>query len=200
MANREEALRKIFEATGAGTRLTDDQKRELLAHLDDAVNAKVDAGMAEMEAVGQSFAELGSLKKLRFPEPAPALAMTSGNMIEPLIGGGAEMGYLLLLFFTFLQMVVTPAIVHVFVKVRMPVPGVTLLFWTLSDAMRTYWPLVVIALVALGVLLVRGRRTAKGRPFLTLALTLGGALLLGGALAGVLLPFVTLLQGQTQSR
>jgi len=64
----------------------------------------------------------------------------------------------------------------------------------MSEAMRTYWPLVAIALMALGVLLVRARRTTKGRPFLTLVLTLGGALLMGGALAGVLLPFVTLLQ------
>jgi hypothetical protein len=168
MPNREEALRKIFEATGP--RLSDDQTRELLAHLDDAVEAKVDAGVPEMEAVGQAFAELGSLKKLRFPEPAPAVVTTSGGLVEPWIGGGAEMGYLLLLMFTFIQLLVTPALVNVFVQVRVALPRATILFWNLSDAMRTYWPLVAIALAALGVLLVRV------------------------PLAGVLLPFVSLIE------
>ncbi len=193
MPNREEALRKIFEATGV--RLSDDQRRELLAHLEDAVEAKVDAGIPELEAVGQAFAELGSLKKLRFPEPALAVATAGGGMVEPWIGGGAEMGYLLLLMFTFIQMVITPALVNVFVKTRVAVPGVTLLFWNVSDAMRAYWPLVAIMLAALGVLLVRVPPAAKWRPLLTLSLTTGGAILLGGVLAGVLLPFVSLIEG-----
>jgi hypothetical protein len=198
MANREEALRRIFDGTGAGARLTEDQKRELLAHLDDAVNAKVDAGIAEMEAVGQAFAELGSLKTLRFPEPA--LATTSGGVVEPWIGGGAEMGYLLLLAFTFIQMVITPPLMNGYAQFRVPLPGLTLLFWTLSDAMRMCWPLVAIALGALAIMLVRVRRTAKGRPLLTLSLTIGGAMLLSGALAGVILPFISLIQGFRQSR
>ncbi|HEX7900215.1 MAG TPA: permease prefix domain 1-containing protein [Planctomycetota bacterium] len=193
MPNREEALRKIFEA--AETRLSDDQKRELLAHLEDAVEAKVEAGVPELEAVGQAFAELGSLKKLRFPEAAPAVATAGGGLVEPWIGGGAEMGYLLLLMFTFIQMLITPALVNVFVKTRVAVPSLTLLFWNVSDAMRAYWPLVAIVLAALAVLLVRVPRAAKWRPLLTLSLTTGGAILLGGVLAGVLLPFVSLIEG-----
>ena len=39
MPNREEALRRIFEATGVQGRLTADQQRELLAHVEDAVEA-----------------------------------------------------------------------------------------------------------------------------------------------------------------
>ena len=61
MPNREEALRKIFDSTWVSGRLTADQKRELLAHLEDAVEAKVGAGVPEMDAVGQAFAELGDL-------------------------------------------------------------------------------------------------------------------------------------------
>jgi hypothetical protein len=122
MANREEALRRIFDGTGAGARLTDDQKRELLAHLEDAVEAKVDAGIPEMEAVGQAFAELGSLKKLRFPAAAPALSTTLGGLFQPWSGGLAEMGFLLLLCFTFVQMLITPALVRVFLDVRVAMP------------------------------------------------------------------------------
>jgi hypothetical protein len=191
MPNRDEALRNILEAAGA--RLSDDQKRELLGHLDDAVEAKVDAGIPELEAVGQAFAELGSLKKLRFPEPAVATA--GGGFVEPRIGGGAEMGYLLLLLFTFIQLLITPALVNVFVQVRVAVPGLTMAFWSLSDAMRAYWPLVAIALVALAVLLFRVPRPSKWRALLNLSLTVGGAALLGGVLAGVLLPFVNLIEG-----
>ena len=200
MPNREEALRRIFEGTGAGSRLTEDQKRELLAHLDDAVEAKMDAGVAEMEAVGQAFAELGSLKKLRFPQEAPAVATAGGGVILPWIGGASEMGYFLLLCFTFIQMLITPKLVNVFIKVRVPVPSLTIVFSDLSGAMRTYWPLVAVALLALGVLLVRAPRQGKWRPLLDLSMATAGAALLGGALAGVILPFVSLLEGLALGR
>ncbi|MBI3858245.1 MAG: hypothetical protein HY293_21390 [Planctomycetes bacterium] len=197
MANREEALRRIFEATGVEARLSDEQKRELLAHLEDAVEAKVAAGIPEMDAVGQAFVELGDLKRIArsFPAPAAVAATAEGPRFRVWSGSLGEMGYLFLLFFTFVQLLITPALVQVFIKVRVPLPGLTLLFWTLSGSMRTYWPLLAAALIGLAVVLYRFRRPGKGRTALNLVLGLGSAALLGGVFAGVLLPFVSLLQG-----
>jgi hypothetical protein len=199
MANREEALRRIFEATGVSARLTDDQKRELLAHLEDSVESKIGAGAPEMDAVGQAFAELGDLEKIARNYPkAPALATSTGVMIEPRVGGLAEMGYCLLLFFTFVQLVITPVLLKFFVKLHVPMPGLTVLFWTLSDVMRTFWPALALTLAALAAAVIRARRTGKWKIALDLSLGLLGAALLGGVLAGVLLPFVSLIEGMTR--
>lgn len=200
MVNREEALRRIFEATGTGARLTDDQKRELLAHLDDAVEAKVDAGIPEMEAVGQAFAELGSLTKLRFPEASPALATAGGGLLRPWIDATSAMGYLLLLLFAFLQMIVTPSLVEAFLTVQAPLPGLAVVFRELSDLMRAYWPLVALALAGLAVLLVHVPRKGAWRPLLDFSMGVGGVALLGGVFAGVILPSVALLQGLALGR
>jgi hypothetical protein len=60
--------------------------------------------------------------------------------------------------------------------------------------MRDGWALVLLGFVGLGVLLVRVPRHGKWRPFFALSMALGGAGLLAGALAGVILPFVSLIQ------
>lgn len=110
MANREEALRNIFEATGVDARLTDEQKRELLTHLEDAVEAKVAAGLPEMDAVGQAFVELGDLKTIArgFPSTPAAAVTPEGAALDRWFRGAAETGYLLILFFAFIQFIITP--------------------------------------------------------------------------------------------
>jgi len=195
MPNREEALRKIFETTAASARLSDEQKRELLAHLDDAVEAKVAAGVPEMDAVGQAFEELGDLKRIakEFPSATPVVATTAGPWIYI-----AEHGYALLLCFTFIQMMVVPKLLQVFVKSRVVMPRTTLFLWDLSAAMREAWWVVAVVLLALGWAVFRVRRPGKWRIALDLLLGLGGTLLLGAAFVGVLLPFIALLERMTR--
>jgi len=197
MGSREEALRRIFDATGVGPRLTGDQKRELLSHLEDAVDAKVAAGVPEMDAVGQAFSELGDLRTIagRFPDPAPSLATAAGGTIAPTIGGMAEMGYALLLFFTFVQYVIAPPLLRVFVKVKVPMPSLTILFFNASEAMQRFWPAVALALAGLLIAVIRVRRSGKRSAALDLALGLTGAVLLAAVIAGLLLPFVGLIEG-----
>lgn len=195
MPNREEALLRIFEATGAAARLSEEQKRELLGHLDDAVEAKIAAGVPEMDAVGQAFIELGDLRKIAkgFPSAAPVVATPDGPVLRL-----AEHGYALLLFFTFMQLIVLPKMLNLFLRVRVPVPGLTLFFWSVSDAMRSYWGVVAIALLGLAWTLIRVRKPGTWRTTLDLTLGIGGAILLSGVFVGVLLPFVTLLEGLTR--
>ena len=195
MPNREEALRRIFEATGVSARLTDDQKRELLAHLEDAVEAKVGAGMPEMDAVGQAFVELGDLEKIvrQYPKPAPT-AVTPEGFIHLWWGGAAEMGYLLLLFFAFVEMMILPSFAVVFANAHIPLPGLTILCLTLAGWMRDSWPVVLVALAALGAALTRVRRLGRWRPAVEAALVLPGAVLCAAALAAATLPLISLLE------
>ncbi len=198
MPNREEALRRIFEATGVSGRLTDDQKRELLTHVEDAVEAKVGAGMPEMDAVGQAFEELGDLKKIArdFP-PAPGAAVaTPEGLIHLWWGGAAEMGYILLLFFAFVEMMILPSFALVFAKARVPLPGLTILSLTVAEGMRANWPLVVGALLVLGVALYRIRRLGgMRRSAVECVLVLSGAVLCALVLAAATLPLISLLEG-----
>jgi hypothetical protein len=197
MPNREEALRRIFEATGVSARLSDEQKRELLGHLEDAVEAKVGAGVPEMDAVGQAFEELGDLKKIArdFPPPPEALAATPHGFINLWWGGAAEMGYLLLLFFTFVEMMILPSFAVVYAKAHTALPGLTVLCLTIAGLMRDNWPIVVAALLVLGIALYRFRRQGVWRRVIEGVLLLGGAVLCGGVLAGATLPLISLLEG-----
>jgi hypothetical protein len=197
MPSREEALRRIFEATGVAGRLTEDQKRELLAHLEDAVEAKVAVGVPEMEAVGQAFEELGDLRKIArsFPPAPGALAATPGGFIQLWWGGATEMGYLLLLFFAFVEMMILPSFAVVFARTQVPLPGLTLLFLTLGFRMRESWLVVALVLLALGALVVKIRRLGRWRRAVEGVLVLGSALLCAAALAAAVLPLISLLEG-----
>jgi hypothetical protein len=197
MPNREEALRRIFEAAGVSARLSGDQKRELLAHLEDAVEAKVGAGMSEMDAVGQAFLELGDLGKIArdFPPAPGALAATPHGFIRLWWGGAAEMGYLLLLFFTFVEMMILPSFAVVFARTQVPLPGLTVLCLTIAGVLRLHWPLVAAALVILGAALFRIRRLGRWRAAVESVLVLAGALLCALVLAAATLPLLGLLEG-----
>ncbi|HVE42234.1 MAG TPA: permease prefix domain 1-containing protein [Planctomycetota bacterium] len=198
MPNREEALRRIFEATGVSGRLTDDQKKELLAHVEDAVEAKVGAGVPEMDAVGQAFEELGDLKKIArdFPPPASGATFTTPDgLIHLWWGGAAEMGYILLLFFAFVEMMILPSFALVFAKARIPLPGLTILSLTIADFMRANWPLVLGALLVLGIALYQMRRPGRQRRVVECILVLSGSILCALVLAAATLPLISLLEG-----
>jgi hypothetical protein len=196
MPGREESLRRIFEATGVSARLTDEQKAELLTHLEDAVETKVAAGVPEMEAVGQAFTELGDLEKIarQFPTPAPVAVTPEGIRV---LGDTRNLAWIALAhvgFFAFLSWFVTPRFAEVFRQVRVPLPGITLLFVKLGDLLRSS-PLVplgalLLLVVAIGVL--RRKPLPAGAAYVLLVISV--ALCLGLA-AGLFLPLISLLEG-----
>lgn len=197
MGNREEALRRIFDAAGVGTRLTDDQKRELLAHLEDAVEKKVGAGVPEIDAVGQAFDELGDLKKIArdFPGGPPTAVTPDGAVLDRWFPGAGWTTYVLFLFFTFIQLFIIPTFSSVYRQARVPMPGLTIRFLGLSDAMRTYWPVTAALMLALGAALWSTRRSGAAGRIARVAMFLIGAGSCAAALIAMCLPLISLLEG-----
>jgi len=152
MSTREETLRRIFEATGVSGRLTEDQKRELLAHLEDAVASKVAAGTAEMEAVGQAFAEMGPLPKIadQLAPRHPWLVSWSRY--------AALKGVALLLLFSFIQTFLTPKFMAFFEDLAIPIPSLTLVFMTGFDQDFV----LALGALLLGLGLAQGMAWRKG--------------------------------------
>jgi hypothetical protein len=196
MANREEALRRIFEATGVDARLTDDQKRELLAHLEDAVEKKVGAGVPEMDAVGQAFQELGDLQKIArdFPSKPPAAVTPEGLRILADGRAYAWMAFCFLAFFTVMGWFVTPRFTEIFRQVRVPLPTLTRLFLTVSDAFRSLPGMAVLSVLLVGVLLVLVKRIRLPQPVIFLSLFVSVGLCVGLVVC-LFLPLVSLLEG-----
>ena len=184
MEMRDQALRRILEASGV--ELTEEQARELRAHLADAIEAKTASGRAELEAAGEAFAELGNLRKIaaRFP----------GAIAWRWSDHAGAFGFALLLAFALLQTLITPLFQRPFAELKVALPGLTVVFLGWSSVMRDAWPLVVAALAGLALLLLRLPRRSAWRGALNAAAVLGGAALLGGALVGVMLPLLGLLQ------
>lgn len=195
MSNREEALRKIFEATGVSGRLTDDQKRELLTHLEDAVAAKTAAGTAEVDAIGQAFAELGPL-----PRIADQLSLQA-RLLAAWSRGAALKGLALLGLLAFFQAFLTPRFAHFFQETGAAAPGLLMMFVSAGES--ELLPLAAVVLTALGALQIVARRknwTERTRSRLRMsALALYGvaavfsAAMAAGCLLGMSALFGTLL-------
>ncbi|HVE42233.1 MAG TPA: permease prefix domain 1-containing protein [Planctomycetota bacterium] len=196
MSNREEALRQIFEATRVSGRLTEDQKRELLTHLQDAVEAKVGAGIPEMDAVGQAFADLGDLEKIarQFPGPGPAAVTPEGGRVIPDGGVHAWMSVSFLVFFIVMGWFVVPRFTEIFRQVRVPLPSLTLFFLNLTDALRSAAGLAGLALLIVGIFIAWLRRVRLPRA-VTIALMLGSVGLSVGLVICLFLPLLSLLEG-----
>jgi hypothetical protein len=196
MPNREEALRRILEASGICGRLSDDQKRELLAHVDDAVEAKVGAGVAEMDAVGQAFMELGDLEKIarQFPKPKPAAVTPEGVLLAPDARAHVWVAASFLLYFIGMGWYVAPRYTVLYRQIRVPLPSLTLFFLNLTDALRSAAGLAGIALLGVGIFIVHLRRVRLPRP-LTLVLMLGSVGLCVGLVICLFLPLLSLLEG-----
>jgi hypothetical protein len=196
MPKREDALRKIFEATGVSGRLTEDQKRELLAHLEDAVEAKVGAGVPEMDAVGQAFAELGDLEKVsrQFPGPKPAAVTPEGVVLVSDIRAHLWMAASFLAFFVLMGWFVAPKFTDIFRQVKVPLPGLTLFFLNLTDALRSAAGVAGLALLGVGIFVAHLRRLRLPRP-MAIALLVGSVGLCVGLVVCLFLPLLSLLEG-----
>jgi hypothetical protein len=195
MSHRHDALHRIFEATGVNARLTDDQKRELLSHLEDAVEKKVGAGVPEMDAVGQAFEELGDLKKIarEFPT-APAVVTPEGVRTLVDARSAAWMTFCFLAFFMVMGVFVAPRFMEIFRQLRVPLPGLTILFLDVSDALRSPAGLTLVA-VAIGGMLVAIVRGARIPRSASLAVMVASVALCLGMVACLFLPLVSLLEG-----
>ncbi|MBI2900894.1 MAG: hypothetical protein HYY17_11975 [Planctomycetes bacterium] len=195
MATREEALRRILDAARGAERLTEEQRCELAAHLDESVDAKVRSGMGETEAVGRAFEELGNVEKIArgFP-PSPAAATPEGwTWIFPTARGSALRTYLFLVFFVVVQIFVTPRFSDVLRSLSVELPLVTTIALRSAEAMKTGWWLVISALIAAGAMLPRLGRTGRGR-FLWFGAYVGTGLLCLAAVSALLLPLLSLVQ------
>jgi len=196
MGNREEALRRIFEATGVGGRLTDDQKRELLAHLEDAVEKKVGAGVPEMDAVGQAFSEMGDLQKIarQFPDKPAAAVTPEGVTVLPDTRAYGWMAFCFLTFFIVMGSYVAPKFAAIFGQVKVPLPGLTVLFMSLSHALGSPVGLSGLALF-FGALFVMRWRKVRIPHGISLTVLVGTVILCLGLVVSLFLPLISLLEG-----
>jgi len=196
MANREEALRRIFDAAGVGARLTDDQKRELVAHLEDSVEKKVAAGVAEIDAVGQAFHELGDLQKIarQFPDKPAAAVTPEGVRVLPDSRAYGWMAFCFLTFFVMMGSYVAPHFTHIFHQVRVPLPGLTLFFMSLSDALLSRAGMAGLVLFCAALLVLRLRKVRIPPP-VSLTVLLGSVILCLGLVISLFLPPLSLLEG-----
>ena len=195
MGNREEALRKIFDATGVGARLTDDQKRELLTHLEDSVEKKVSGGMPEMDAVGQAFSELGDLEKIARQFPDKPVAVTpEGVTVLPDTRAYGWMAFCFLTFFIVMGSYVAPKFAAIFGQVKVPLPGLTVLFMSLSHALGSPVGLAGLALFFVALFVMRWRKIRVPHA-LSLTVLVGTVILCLGLVVSLFLPLISLLEG-----
>jgi hypothetical protein len=189
MPSREEALRKILAASG---RFTEEQRRELVTHLEDSVQAKVAAGTSELDAVARALEELGDLRKLARRFPAPAAPVTPEGWLWRT--WSLESGYLLLLTFVALVAFVAPPLQRVFDVYRVPLPRYSAFFLDVGAGFRAHWPLAVPVLLAVGWAFLALCRT-RVRRSVGLAFSILATALCAAAVAALALPFLTLLDG-----
>lgn len=198
MSNLDEALRRILDVAAAG-RLSEEQHRELLAHLEDSVEAKVAAGASEVDAVARSLEELGDLRKIarQFPPPRPVLVTPEGAVLAEGTAYAAT-ALILLAFFGVLGLFVGPKLADFFGQLRVPLPGLSVFFLGLGDAVASH-PVAAIAVIA-GLAAATWRFRARiPRAAGAWALALSVGLCLAAVLA-LLLPLLSLMESVGGSR
>jgi type II secretory pathway component PulF len=89
---------------------------------------------------------------------------------------------------------VVPRFMGIFSQVRVPLPGLTLLFMNVSNALRSTAGIAGIALFFAGLLVLRWKRIRVPRPVYQTIL-IGSVVLCFGMLISLFLPLVTLLEG-----
>jgi hypothetical protein len=196
MAGRVESLRNILATVPGAARLTEEQRKEIVAHLDDSVDAKVGAGSPEVEAVAQAFVELGDVRKIarRFPPP-PLLSTPEGVNVVAAARARAWTAFGLLVFFMLAQQAVTPRFAALFRQVKVHPPPLSEFFIGMSDDLAEGFPvkLLIVALAPLAVLISLPRLRAP-RAASTAVLVMAWSLCLG-LFAALCLPLLRVLQG-----
>lgn len=196
MPSREESLRNVLAAVQGSAGLTDEQRREIVAHLDDSVDAKVAAGVPEVEAVAQAFVELGDIRKIarNFPPP-PVLATPEGAEILAASRSRAWTAFGLMMFFMFVQMMVTPRFVAVFRAVKVRPPLLSEFFIGISDGlMEGFLVKLLVTGAGLAVIILHMPRTGAPRVVSYGPLVIAWSLCLG-LLVALSLPLLSLLDG-----
>ena len=139
MATREELLRRLLDATDARV-LTDDQRRELAHHLEDSVDAKIRAGMPEVEAITQAFEDLGNITKVvqRYPRTLITLSLEEAQFLSN-TRGLAITTLVMLAIVQLTLMFALPKFNNVFLELNTPLPTLTLLTLNISSFMKNFW-------------------------------------------------------------
>lgn len=196
MGSREESLRKILEGTGAGVTLSEEQRREILAHLEDAVEAKVKKGLAEMDAVAASFEDLGNLSKIarQFPNPSPSLVTPEGWVSRSTVYYQIGASTTLLLFFIFLACFIVPKFEDLFRQVKVEMPGLSLLMLEIAGTLVSYYGFPLLATIAILSFFHFWIARQRNRWIGMIPAALIGVLCLG-MVVGLSLPLLNLLQG-----
>jgi hypothetical protein len=196
MAGREESLRNILAAVPGSVGLTDEQRKEIVAHLDDSVDAKIGAGTPEVEAVAQAFVELGDVRKIarRFPPP-PLLSTPEGIRIIAASRYRAGTALGLLMFFMIAQRTITPQFVEVFNAVKVQPPLLSEFFIGMSAGLIDGFLIkLLIAGAGLGTVVYALPLTRAPRTVSYGLLVVACSLCLG-LLVGLSLPLMRLLEG-----
>jgi hypothetical protein len=149
MESRAEALRRILEEAAPG--LSGEDLRELAAHVDDAVEARVRSGAAEDRAIAEAVADLGDLRRIAAELRRPRLAEVRRRV-------HSRLAFAMLVYFAAMQLFMAPQTARVFEELCLPMPALLAGFVALARAMRAAWPLVVLALAGLGWVLLRPNR------------------------------------------
>ena len=123
----------------------------------------------------------------------PAAVTPEG--VRVLTGGTtyAWMSLCFLAFFNMMGVFVVPKFMEIFQQVRVPIPGLTILFLNVSSALRSTTG-IVISLLLLGLMILVPRRVRIPQPVLSVILV-GSVTVCFAMLLSLFLPLVSLLEG-----
>ncbi len=147
MDTRKEALRRIL--ADAAPELADDDRRELLAHLDDAVEAGMRAGLSEDQAAARAVADLGDVKRIAADLGRARLKAVLRERSVNVVGFCIFAEVVLLIW------TMAPGCARVFADMCLPMPQALAFFVQLGQAMRIGWPVVLLLSAGVAVLVFR---------------------------------------------
>ena len=155
MPDRRETLRKLLEKSGAKG-LTQEQYSEILAHLEDSVEAKVTRGMGEEESIARALHELGDLRRIIFELPSGDSAVTpEGWRVR---AGSLEGGFVVLLAFIVVQVFLSIPLIHLCMELGLQVPGISRFFMDVGEGFLADGPIDIPVVLAAGWVVIRLRR------------------------------------------
>lgn len=194
MADRTATLTRIFDAAGLSARMTPDERRELVAHLEDSMNSKVDDGASELEALGAAFEATGDLRRV-------ADRMPRGSRLAAWSRGAAWKGLALVGLFGFIQTFLTPKFNQLFQETGVRVPPLMRFYSHDSQSLGDFALILAISMIGVAAAIALGRRRGWTEQTLTrlratsLSLYGAAALLSLGLVAGGVPAVISLFQG-----